>query len=117
MNRKIDKLREEQAETKRARADGERKKDEGGYRSVLFNNQGSGGSGTRHEQPSGHWKLGNGVTRHGGERHTASQPQEIDVFPSNLQAHKKGHGLWASLKTNQGIGGQKFIWHCHNTAA
>lgn len=30
---------------------------------------------------------------------------------------KKGHGLWASLKTNQGIGGQKFIWHCHNTAA
>lgn len=58
-----------------------------------------------------------GVTRHGGERRTVSHPQEIDVFPSNLQADKKGHGLRASLKTNEGIGGQKFIWYCHNTAA
>jgi len=44
------------------------------------------------------------------------------VFPGNLQAHEKrenikGHGLWASLKSSRGIGGQKFICRCHNTAA
>lgn len=52
-----------------------------------------------------------------GGRHTASYPQEIDVFPSNLQDHKKRARVWASLKTSEGIGVQKFIWHCHNTAA
>lgn len=43
--------------------------------------------------------------------------RRLMCFPAIYKPIKKGHSLRAGLKTNRGIGGQKFIWHCHNTTA
>lgn len=59
--------------------------------------------------------MGSHGTEGGEIQHRAHR--RLMCFPAIYKPIKKGHSLWAGLKTNQGIGGQKFIQYCHNTVA
>lgn len=120
MNREIEKLREEEAETKWARADGEIKKD--GKMRVDIAQCSLITRAAEVQEPDMSNPVdtrGRAMGSHGmeGEDIQHCTHRRLMCFPAIYKPIKKGHGLWASLKTNQGIGGQKFIWHCHNTAA
>lgn len=71
----------------------------------------------RHEHPVDTRGRPMGSRRTVGEDVLDRAHRRLMCFLAIYEPIKRGHSLWASLKTNRGIGGQKFIRHCHNTAA